>query len=527
MRTVAPKDFMKFPEIFMGELQLSVLPLDSSFTLPRTCGSSAMLENIMSASRKKLANCQVFWLPIRLFILKAASNCGGYEELPDTEADIFARAWGKPPKHALKVGQLHQAICSWLDTSTEDTAVNYIYAGKQHGELGIPILSSTIPMQWRALMDKPLSTQCRKLRNVVIGPTFSKVVWHLRLPIRVLVHALLKQTEANRGQKENTKLDKNGKESPRKINPAPTLFCLPGGSGITRHSKTPFARYMIGNSATKKHRQTSSRQEVRKPAARVEMSGKTPFARYMIGNSATKKHRQTSSRQEVRKPAARVEMSGKVCKSQHLKFSSSRMVCTYKLAKEKKRFLTCQTNETHPMRPKSEKDLADVQLSLPLASNRQKHIETETCRVKVPENTVALPHDCPDLSSGVDHRDLGCTTFLVAQRRKCLRMTKDSSLAVTDSECEKYFKKSWSCEKIWEFQWSFCPEIGNWKLVGTDLLRGLHFSCCRTPTRTKLPNGASHHPSITHLLLPHAPMLDSIYHATDHHKLIKTDILAI
>ncbi|GAA53121.1 kelch-like protein 1/4/5 [Clonorchis sinensis] len=51
--------------------------------------------------------------------IEAASKNGNHEELPDSETDAFARARPSPPKHAQKVGQLHQAIYSRLATSAE------------------------------------------------------------------------------------------------------------------------------------------------------------------------------------------------------------------------------------------------------------------------------------------------------------------------------------------------------------------------------------------------------------------------
>ncbi|GAA49823.1 retrovirus-related Pol polyprotein from type-1 retrotransposable element R2 [Clonorchis sinensis] len=98
--------------------------------------------------------------------------------------------------YSLVLGQVHrntlkrldnyirQSIRGWLRLP-KDTPISYIHAGKQHGGLGIPSLSATIPMQRRVRMVKLLSTQCRVLRNVVNDSAFGKVVRDLSLPIRV------------------------------------------------------------------------------------------------------------------------------------------------------------------------------------------------------------------------------------------------------------------------------------------------------------------------------------------------------
>ncbi|GAA47271.1 retrovirus-related Pol polyprotein from type-1 retrotransposable element R2 [Clonorchis sinensis] len=98
--------------------------------------------------------------------------------------------------YSLVLGQVHrntlkrldnyirQSIRGWLRLP-KDTSISYIHAGKQHGGLGIPSLSATIPMQRRVRMEKLLSTQCRVLRNVVNDSAFGKVVRDLSLPIRV------------------------------------------------------------------------------------------------------------------------------------------------------------------------------------------------------------------------------------------------------------------------------------------------------------------------------------------------------
>ncbi|GAA50970.1 retrovirus-related Pol polyprotein from type-1 retrotransposable element R2, partial [Clonorchis sinensis] len=85
--------------------------------------------------------------------------------------------------HALD-NYIRQSIRGWLRLP-KDTPISYIHAGKQHGGLGIPSLSATIPMQRRVRMEKLLSTQCRVLRNVVNDSAFGKVVRDLSLPIRV------------------------------------------------------------------------------------------------------------------------------------------------------------------------------------------------------------------------------------------------------------------------------------------------------------------------------------------------------
>ncbi|GAA48256.1 retrovirus-related Pol polyprotein from type-1 retrotransposable element R2 [Clonorchis sinensis] len=79
---------------------------------------------------------------------------------------------------------IRQSIRGWLRLP-KDTPISYIHAGKQHGGLGIPSLSATIPMQRRVRMEKLLSSQCRVLRNVVNDSAFGKVVRDLSLPIRV------------------------------------------------------------------------------------------------------------------------------------------------------------------------------------------------------------------------------------------------------------------------------------------------------------------------------------------------------
>ncbi|GAA56046.1 retrovirus-related Pol polyprotein from type-1 retrotransposable element R2 [Clonorchis sinensis] len=98
--------------------------------------------------------------------------------------------------YSLVLGQVHrntlkrldnyirQSIRGWLRLP-KDTPISYIHAGKQHGGLGIPSLSATIPMQRRVRMEKLLSSQCRVLRNVVNDSAFGKVVRDLSLPIRV------------------------------------------------------------------------------------------------------------------------------------------------------------------------------------------------------------------------------------------------------------------------------------------------------------------------------------------------------
>ncbi|KER28415.1 hypothetical protein T265_13578, partial [Opisthorchis viverrini] len=75
-------------------------------------------------------------------------------------------------------------VFGWLRLP-KDTPISYIHAGKQHGGLGIPSLSATIPMQGKTRMEKLLSTQCRVLRNVVNVSAFGKIVRDLSLPIRV------------------------------------------------------------------------------------------------------------------------------------------------------------------------------------------------------------------------------------------------------------------------------------------------------------------------------------------------------
>ncbi|GAA54872.1 retrovirus-related Pol polyprotein from type-1 retrotransposable element R2 [Clonorchis sinensis] len=99
-------------------------------------------------------------------------------------------------KYSLMLGNVHrntfkrldncirQSIRGWLRLP-KDTPISYLHAGKQHGGLGIPSLSATIPMQRRVRMEKLLSTQCRVLRNVVNDSAFGKIVWDLSLPIRV------------------------------------------------------------------------------------------------------------------------------------------------------------------------------------------------------------------------------------------------------------------------------------------------------------------------------------------------------
>ncbi|GAA55156.1 retrovirus-related Pol polyprotein from type-1 retrotransposable element R2 [Clonorchis sinensis] len=79
---------------------------------------------------------------------------------------------------------IRQSIRGWLRLP-KDTPISYIHAGKQHGGLGIPSLSATIPMQRRVRMEKLLSTQCRVLRNVVNDSAFGKIVRDLSFPIRV------------------------------------------------------------------------------------------------------------------------------------------------------------------------------------------------------------------------------------------------------------------------------------------------------------------------------------------------------
>ncbi|KER26191.1 hypothetical protein T265_06476 [Opisthorchis viverrini] len=98
--------------------------------------------------------------------------------------------------YSLVLGQVHrntlkrldnhirQYIRGWLRLP-KDTPNGYIHAGEQHGGLGIPSLSATIPMQRKTRMEKLLSTQCRVLRNVVNDSAFGKIVRDLSLPIRV------------------------------------------------------------------------------------------------------------------------------------------------------------------------------------------------------------------------------------------------------------------------------------------------------------------------------------------------------
>ncbi|GAA55723.1 retrovirus-related Pol polyprotein from type-1 retrotransposable element R2 [Clonorchis sinensis] len=109
---------------------------------------------------------------------------------------VLADRWSRRLTYSLVLGQVHrntlkrldnyirQSIRGWLRLP-KDTPISYIHAGKQHGGLGIPSLSATIPMQRRVRMEKLLSTQCRVLRNVVNDSAFGKVVRDLSLPIRV------------------------------------------------------------------------------------------------------------------------------------------------------------------------------------------------------------------------------------------------------------------------------------------------------------------------------------------------------
>lgn len=98
--------------------------------------------------------------------------------------------------HSLVLGQAHrntlkrldnyvrQSIRAWLRLP-KDTPISYIHAAKQHGGLGIPSLSSTIPILRRSRMDKLLSTQNPVLRNVACDPSSKTIVRDLSLPIRV------------------------------------------------------------------------------------------------------------------------------------------------------------------------------------------------------------------------------------------------------------------------------------------------------------------------------------------------------
>ncbi|GAA51778.1 retrovirus-related Pol polyprotein from type-1 retrotransposable element R2 [Clonorchis sinensis] len=78
---------------------------------------------------------------------------------------------------------IRQSILDWLRLP-KDNLISHIYAGKQHGRLGFPSLSATIPMQRRARMEKLLSTQRRVPRNVVNDSAFGRTVRDLNLLIR-------------------------------------------------------------------------------------------------------------------------------------------------------------------------------------------------------------------------------------------------------------------------------------------------------------------------------------------------------
>ncbi|KER27542.1 hypothetical protein T265_05432 [Opisthorchis viverrini] len=105
----------------------------------------------------------------------SASNNGDNEERPNTETDMFARAWPSPPKYTQQVGQLNQAIYLFLDMSTEG----------HFDQLHPSHLIATILMQGRARMEILLSTQRRVLYNVVNDSVFGKIVRDFTLSMRV------------------------------------------------------------------------------------------------------------------------------------------------------------------------------------------------------------------------------------------------------------------------------------------------------------------------------------------------------
>lgn len=79
---------------------------------------------------------------------------------------------------------IRQSIRTWLRLP-KDTPVSYIHANKESGGLGIPSLSTTIPLQRKNRMEKLLSSQCPVLRNVLRDASFDPILRDLNLPVRV------------------------------------------------------------------------------------------------------------------------------------------------------------------------------------------------------------------------------------------------------------------------------------------------------------------------------------------------------
>ena len=79
---------------------------------------------------------------------------------------------------------IRQSLREWLRLPP-DTPTAYFHTACSLGGLGVPCLSTTIPLYKKARVEKLLTTTCPVLRNVVSAGSFKPIINEINIPVRV------------------------------------------------------------------------------------------------------------------------------------------------------------------------------------------------------------------------------------------------------------------------------------------------------------------------------------------------------